>query len=323
MPRSKTDHGFSGRGLTALVLLPLLVLGCETRVSSEHSVLVEPLDGEGAAGGAPSEWQSHSMGYTNLVTPRWSPGGDLILARGTRGVGLYLLAAADGEVLYAEEGYHGDAIFDHDGSICRGTTEGATIITVDTESRQVTPTDIPCNVAVVDERLGERIHSGPRGEVYHNAYRGTVTLVSERGREEQIEDRGAWNVAVSNDGRRIAWSLGTLITPELFVYDAWTGVSSVGRGAHPTWSPDGRYLVYSVPDIEVRQAGGQSYRADLNIYDAEQDRVLPMSRTSEVAEMQPRFSPDGRRIVFADWDSGVITMAPFVSPGQEEGGHGR
>jgi Tol biopolymer transport system component len=69
--------------------------------------------------------------------------------------------------------------------------------------------------------------------------------------------------------------------------------------------------VYTVPDIEVRQGGGHSYRADLYIYDADENSVSSMTRTNDVAEMQPRFAPDGRSIIFADWDSGVITVAPF------------
>jgi Tol biopolymer transport system component len=176
----------------------------------------------------------------------------------------------------------------------------------------VIPTDTPCEVAVIEERLGERIHDGPEGEVYHNAYLGTVTLVSAAGREEQIASRGAWNVTVSADGRRIAWSAGTLVEPELFVYDPWAGVSSLGPGAHPTWSPDGRYLVYTVPDIEEHQGGGHSYRADLSLYDADENRTSWLTRTDDVAEMQPIFSPDGRSLAFADWDGGVIVVAPFA-----------
>lgn len=299
----------------------LLLLGgaCDAGDAPAEEARREPLEGDGPAVPPPSQWRLLSVDLEDIVTPRWSPDGRSLLVRGTRGVGLFVLSPADGTLLHAEDGYRGDAAFTAGGDVCRGPALGARLLRLDPETGQGRATDEPCAIETRDEHLGALIHDGFDGAVYHNAYYGTITRVDLDGEQHQLENRGAWNVAVSPDGRRIAWCLGTLSEPALLVHDRDGDVRDLGRGAHPAWSPDGRVLVYASPTVVQLPRGGRRYESDLYVYDAERDEVTRLTATPDVAELQPALSPDGRSIAFADWEGDVIFVAPFVRPGRGGG----
>jgi Tol biopolymer transport system component len=278
-----------------------------------------PLVADGASLLPASEWRLLSVDLEQLVTPRWSPSGDMILARGARGVGLFVLSAADGSLLHAEDGYRGDAAFDADGAICRGPRAGGRLLRFDPETGQGVASATPCLAETRDERLGALLHDGPDGAVYHHEYLGTVTRVTTDGEEVQLENRGAWNVAVSPDGRRIAWCLGTLAEPALLLHDLGDGVTDLGRGAHPSWSPESRYLVFASPRVVDLQGGGHAYDSDLFAYDADLRTRTRLTATPGVAELQPAVSPDGRALAFADWEGDALYVAPIRGLGREGG----
>jgi hypothetical protein len=301
-------------GAVAAALLALgATVGCDAGDALGPEVRRWPLVGDAPALPPPFQWRLLSVDLESIVTPRWSPDGRFLLVRGTRGVGLYAIAPADGALLYAEDGYRGDAAFTAGGDVCRGPALGARLLRIDPATGQGRSTDGPCTVEVRDEHLGALLHDGDDGAVYHDAYFGTITRVDLDGEQHQLENRGAWNVAVSPDGRRIAWCLGTLSEPALLIHDRDGGVRDLGRGAHPAWSPDGRILVYASPTVVQLQGGGHRYESDLYAYDAERDLVTRLTATPDVAELQPAFSPDGRSLAFADWEGDVIFVAPFTT----------
>jgi Tol biopolymer transport system component len=64
----------------------------------------------------------------------------------------------------------------------------------------------------------------------------------------------------------------------------------LGWGAEPTYSPDGRWIAYTV---------GDGMQADLMLMRSDGSRSHAVRRTAAVSERSPAFSADGRRILFA------------------------
>lgn len=317
--RHLLSHG-PGLCLNLLVapLITLSLLGCDVSAPSESSTARHSLVASTPSLASQHDWQTYELETTRLVTPLWSADGERLLVRGFHGRGLYLFDAATTELEHAEPDYVGDAAFDEE-SVCRGPNDDRHRLVLNTATRSWTSTATPCAISDFDAELGERIAAGPWGAIYHDAYRGIITKVDARGERVELEERGAWNVAVSADGRRLAWCLGTVSEPQLLVYDEASGYHALDRGVHPTWSPNGRYLVFSIPEVIEMPSGLTSYRAELELYDVEQDRRVALTDTQSIAEMQPRFSPDGRHIAFADWAGRSIHVAAFDA-GRIEGG---
>jgi Tol biopolymer transport system component len=105
--------------------------------------------------------------------------------------------------------------------------------------------------------------------------------------------------AYSPDGRRIAF-----VRPDArdrsWVYivgSAGQGVHRIGEGGHPSWSPDGRYLV-------VERGVGLNRIADLWLLRVSDGRATRLTRTSTISELGPAWSPDGHWIAFSMVDKG-------------------
>ena len=119
--------------------------------------------------------------------------------------------------------------------------------------------------------------------------------------------------AFSPDGERIAFHVvGS--DAGLFVMGA-TGESRrriTTAGFHPSWSPDGREIVYcdalvSVPDIRDRTSG-------LSIVDVATGKTRGLRRRDAV---QPVWSPDGRTIAFWTVSDGQRDIATIAADGKD------
>lgn len=79
----------------------------------------------------------------------------------------------------------------------------------------------------------------------------------------------------------------------------------LGPGTHPTWSPDGRWLLYERTDDD----GHQITDSDLMAHAVDSTTTLQLTDTPDAIEMHPSVSPDGTRLAFvrdgAIWIGGL------------------
>jgi len=108
---------------------------------------------------------------------------------------------------------------------------------------------------------------------------------------EFINSCGSWNP----DGDKFIFPAVTKGRPILSIINVNTGdierekrFNNLGEILNPSWSPDGRYIVFS---------GNEGGLTDLFIYDLQTDSLRRMTNDS-YAEIQPSWSPDGSRIAF-------------------------
>jgi len=147
-------------------------------------------------------------------------------------------------------------------------------------------------------------------------------LQIEEGGEVRFKQGPVWGVKVSPDGRKVAFSTGLLERGKLYVRDGKT-THALGLGVHPTWSPDGRWLVYSrptandaTPGPELKPDQLELIGADLYAVQLPEKRFIALTHTPHQLELEPAFSPGGGRIACAEWRSGRLLILPFGMGGQ-------
>jgi hypothetical protein len=123
----------------------------------------------------------------------------------------------------------------------------------------------------------------------------TLHWLDGTGRKTPLRDKPGdyeWP-SFSPDGRRLALSVAVEGTRDVWIHDwqrdTMTRLTIGANSGAPTWSPDGRYLVFSRGN-----AGGLSWTgAD----GAGQPQPLTQSRNFQVS---PSFTSDGKRLVFVE-----------------------
>jgi Tol biopolymer transport system component len=106
-----------------------------------------------------------------------------------------------------------------------------------------------------------------------------------------INSAGAW----SPSGDRVAFGIITKGRPALSILDVAKDkevreipFKNIGEILNPTWSPDGRYIMFSAI------VGGLS---DLFMYDLQQNNLIRITDDA-YADIQPAWSPDGKTVAF-------------------------
>lgn len=76
---------------------------------------------------------------------------------------------------------------------------------------------------------------------------------------------------------------------------------SLGVGDCPDWSPDSKYIIYSITEDD-----GHVFTKS-NLYVASSDGIYKQKITnSDMLEMNPDWSPDGKSIIFNDYENGML-----------------
>lgn len=70
-------------------------------------------------------------------------------------------------------------------------------------------------------------------------------------------------------------------------------VFSIAKGEMPAWSPDGQHVVYATPSDD----GYNFLASDIWIYSIAEQTNQNLTRTQDLIEMRPNWSPDGKQIV--------------------------
>lgn len=289
------------------VLLAATVAGCEAGDPAGTTGLRAATASSTPLALAPrSEWRKLNPDGPWLVSPRFTAGGEMLLISGLKGTGLYVSDVA-GELHLLDPTYRGPASIQPDGhSLClpnraeTGEVERALPLGL-----QLAPAN-SCYPARYDPELGDILHEGPAGRWIHHAMNGELWLETPRGEKVLVEHRGPWSIRVSPDGRRVAYSLGTLPGSRLYLWDDEHGPRELGAGVHPVFHPDG-LLIFSKPsDLMPRGSLTTVAQADLHALDLESGRSWALTDTPQLSEMQPALSPDGSRLAFADWRNGGL-----------------
>jgi Tol biopolymer transport system component len=110
------------------------------------------------------------------------------------------------------------------------------------------------------------------------------------------------SAVTSPDNLRIAF---TVMGGDMFTVNTdGSGLTNLGRGYRPQWSPDGEYLVYMISEDD-----GYNYTAS-DIYAVRYDGTGGVQLTDDVNRlfMNPAWSPDGSRIVMHEMNNGEIYL---------------
>jgi hypothetical protein len=262
-------------------------------------------------------------GGSFLVTPRWSPAGDRLLASGRWGVGLFLVDGATLSVVTLDPSARGDAVWTPDGLRVLQAAPGVDGALLERdlaspgERLVARPAFLPRPERLAGAAEGATavvLHESGDLRVVYEEHRGRLVVLRGDG-ETVLAAEDAWHARVSSDGRRVAWSVGHLAQAELFVADVGGATRRAGPGVHPAWLPDGARLVYALPEA----AGGprgipELAGAELYVFDARDGSARPLTATAGATEMQPAVTADGARVAYADWRSGALRLARLADP---------
>jgi len=117
---------------------------------------------------------------------------------------------------------------------------------------------------------------------------------------EPVSGMGIINLEVSPDETKIAFEA---FGGDMYVMNAdGKGVTDLGVGYRPKWSPDGQYLAYMITEDD----GHRFTRSDIYTIRIDGSEKTNLTNTSDIIEMNPSWSPDGNQIAFDTYNDGSI-----------------
>lgn len=108
--------------------------------------------------------------------------------------------------------------------------------------------------------------------------------------------------AIAPDGSQIAYSTSG---QKLWVaQSSGENVRSLGSGLAPSWSPDGAWVTYMLPEDD----GHSILASDIYIIPVDGSARKKLTDTPDLFEMNPQWSPDGSWIVFDTYEQGQLLV---------------
>jgi len=120
------------------------------------------------------------------------------------------------------------------------------------------------------------------------------------------KDEKCLNMVVSPDRSKVAFEI---LGGNLFVINLdGTGRIDLGRGYRPQWSPDSQRLVYMITVDD----GHQYLLSDIYTIKIDGTEKVRLTLTDDKLEMNPSWSPDGKKIVFDLLNEGAIYLIELI-----------
>jgi len=108
------------------------------------------------------------------------------------------------------------------------------------------------------------------------------------------------NLRLSPDGQKVVFEV---MGGNLFIMKTdGRGLTDLGRGYRPAWSPDSRYVVF----MRTVDDGYTFTASDLWVASIDGRLIQPLTTTDDRLEMDPDWSPDGHKILYDDLSDGKI-----------------
>jgi Tol biopolymer transport system component len=119
---------------------------------------------------------------------------------------------------------------------------------------------------------------------------------------EPIKNSEYINLSTSPDASKIVFEV---MGGNIFVVNAdGSNLKDLGKGNRPKWSSDSKKIIYMIAEDN----GHEFTSSDIYTINADGTGKVNVTNTKAVLEMSPGFSPDGKTIVFENYNEGSIYL---------------